>query len=79
MAALRAYRKPASDQPGDGNRIEPGILCAVNRWLSNGDVRIEFYSANASGEIRVKIIDEDGVKACDLSLTSFLSSSPKAN
>jgi hypothetical protein len=69
---------PVGEAP-EGNWTGPGILCAVNRWLSKGDVRVEFYSLRASGELRVKIIDEDGIKTGDMSLANFVSSSPSTN
>ncbi len=76
MTALRAYKASAEAKTPAVRRIEPGILWAVNRWLLTGDVRIEFYSSNTSGEIRVKVIDVEGVNSCDISLASFVSSSP---
>lgn len=79
MIALRAYRTLASKHPPGGNRVGPGMLRALNRWLMVGNMRIEFYSFDTSGEIRVKITDEDGGKASDMSLASFINSSPSAN
>jgi hypothetical protein len=80
MTALRTYQALASEKVSpEENQRNPGILCAVNRWLSTGDVRIEFYSGSTSGEIRVKIIDEEGTQTCDMSLGRFISSGPSSD
>jgi hypothetical protein len=75
-ATLRMYRQHADDATSSCNRIEARILCAMTRWLSAGNVRIEFYSVGTSGELRVRVIDKGGPETLDMSLTRFVGSSP---
>jgi hypothetical protein len=75
--AIKAYQKAGGEHSCETGRFQTQILCAVNRWLSSGNIRIEFYSAKHSGEVRVKIINDDnGIGTCDISLSRFVSSSP---
>jgi hypothetical protein len=53
------------------------IVDAVKRWTTHENVRIGFYIAWDSGKIRVKIIKNDtGEETGDMSLTTFMDSSP---
>jgi hypothetical protein len=52
------------------------IVRAVKKWSACDNVRIEFYAAR-EGDIRVKIIKNgNGGKTCDVSLATFMRSSP---
>lgn len=63
--------------PAPTNGAGAGLTMAIQQWLSRGNIRLEFYSSNEAGGIRVKIITQNaGQVVRDLSMRVFLSLAP---
>jgi hypothetical protein len=75
---------PAGPRHGAGEmkvspevQFDSKIVRAVKRWAAHEDVEIKFYAAKGLGNVRVRIINHDaGGKTCDMSLATFMGSSP---
>lgn len=74
---IRNYEAEAERIPTPINGAGAGATMAIQRWLSKGNIRLEFYSSNEAGGIRVKIISQNaGQVVRDLSMQAFLSLAP---
>jgi hypothetical protein len=75
--AIEAYRRAGEGDLSRDVLFDAKILLALKKWASHDEVRIEFYTDRVSGEVRVKVINNDaGGKTCDMSLATFMVSSP---
>jgi hypothetical protein len=74
---IRNYEAEAEHIPMPTNGAGSGVIMAIQRWLSKGNIRLEFYSSNEAGGIRVKIISQNAVQVVrDMSMQAFLSLAP---
>jgi hypothetical protein len=75
--SIQAYQRESRRQLSESSQVDLKLGQAIVRWLSSGDIRLEFYSTERGKEIRVRIVPTDATEISrDMSLRTFISIAP---
>ena len=72
--SVQAYQNEKMRPVSEGNKMQSETLEAISKWLTTGDFRLEFYTSEDDGGVRVKIVPGDlSQGVMDMSLQAFVS------
>jgi hypothetical protein len=75
--SVQAYQSESRRQISEHNPVDLKLGQAIVRWLSSGEIRLEFYSTGLGNEIRVRIVPTGSTELSrDMPLSTFISIAP---